>query len=90
MDEYKNVIVYATLTIIDSCVFCYRPLTKKFPKDFPEMFKMCCFCLNYAESITTHGRKGIIDHYGDGDICIGKILKERLYKIEKRITLVGK
>ena len=85
----KNVTFIATLTIIDTCKFCNRPLIKSFPDDFPDMFKMCCFCLNWANLILTCGKTEIMDHYKDGVYSQTKSFKKQLDIIEKRITLVG-
>lgn len=86
----KNVTFTATLTITGTCQFCTRPLTKIFPDDFPDMFKMCCFCLSWAELILGKGKEHIYDYHIDGVFSLTKMLKERLDAIEKIITLVGK
>ncbi len=91
MSNSKNVTFTATLIIIDKCQFCSRQLTTKFPGDFPDMFKMCCFCLNWANLLIIKGKETIRDYYKEyGVFTVRKVSNKRLNEIEKRITLVGK
>lgn len=71
------------------CVICGSQHSEDFPEDFPDEWKMCCYCLNFAGLLIQGDRDLIIEHYSilhDGKVVR---LNKHLDKIEKYITLVG-
>lgn len=90
MSEYKNITISTTLTIIDSCIICGHLLTNEFPKDFPEIFKMCCNCLDWGRIIIIRGKKLVLEYNCDGIWGTKKRFEKQINEIEKIITLVGK
>lgn len=62
----------------DKCAICRRLLDVSFPKDFPDEWKFCCGCLEWA--------KMVVNPY-----LSVKILRTipPFNKVEKRITLMG-
>ncbi len=71
----------------ETCVICDFSLNLGFPKDFPEKWKVCCYCKRYMEVIA-NGNRDLIDIYYNGK-NVDKKLKNLLDKIEELITLVG-
>ncbi len=70
----------------EKCVICGFKLTKKFPEDFPDEWKMCCPCIILAENIIIHG-KDKLKYMCFPNECEGLLL-ERLEEMYKLITIV--
>lgn len=70
----------------EKCVVCGLGLTDEFPQDFPDGWKLCCYCRNYMEIISCSNRGLIEAVYKDESI--EEKLKELLDKIEKLMTVV--
>ncbi len=70
----------------ENCVICGIELSARFPKDFPEKWKVCCYCKRYMEVIANGNRDLVEIHYGKN---VDKYVKNLLDKIEELITLVG-
>lgn len=65
-----------------NCVICDFDFTLKFPKDFPEEFKFCCSCLEWAKLMLT-------DEFFYRELFASEdYITPTLKKILNRITLV--
>ena len=62
----------------DKCVICRSILDVSFPKDFPDEWKFCCSCLEWAKMVVKINPET-------------EYLREIsvIRRVEKRITLVG-
>lgn len=90
MPEYIGM-TWGTLTPPSTgeyCVICCYALSVRFPPDFPDEWKVCCFCKGFMEQIS-NGNRSLIEYYYSGK-GVDKRVKDLLDKIEKHITLVGK
>ncbi len=87
--ESKNITFDATFYIIVSsgnCVICGRKHTKVFPEGFPDKWKMCCFCLNFAYHLVYANRRMVEETHKDFPYKPERVIKN-LDDIEKLINL---
>lgn len=70
------------------CVICGMNHSRAFPDDFPEEWKMCCFCLNFAKTIASDSKLAVLNYFEDMNSLAIDIITKQLDKIEKHITLV--
>lgn len=84
--DFEN--YYPTLIkLTGHCAICYSHLIKEFPEDYPNEWKFCCSCLDWANRLI--GENFISKEH----LLRSKILSGRgllFSKIYYKITLVGK
>lgn len=70
---------------IDKCVICGNTLEVDFPNDFPDSWKFCCSCLNWANYLINGN--GIAKNWLEYEARVG-IKNTIILKIWEKITLV--
>ncbi len=77
----------------NNCVICGRlhsqENTYSFPKDFPDEFKLCCFCRGDAEFLGMYGLEYVIKHVikNPTNFPNTKLSIQYYQKVNKLITL---
>ena len=83
---------YVTITWSTSkkrCVICNSPMSKIFPEDFPDEWKMCCWCRDFGVALIANKKDMILEYYSNNHYRDVLYLDKKLDKILKMITLVG-